>query len=141
MIDLMKYIDYMYDPIHTMDGKEEYTVFLKEGLWRILGKDDELVTMSNDPEHILMYADKLNLNMQQLDSYLRYHVSTMAVVHMMELKKCRLLIGQELIDEAYQGWGDFGKSMEKFVKKTNLKLVKKDEPSVVQLEIVEDEEK
>jgi hypothetical protein len=65
----------------------------------------------------------------------------MAVVHMMELKKCRLLIGQELIDEAYRGWGNFGKSMEKFVKKTNLKLVKKDEPSVVQLEIVEDEEK
>lgn len=126
MLRLMKHIQYMYDPVKTLDGKREFMVFLKDGVWQIL-EANELVTMSNDAEFILKRLDSLGANLKQLESTLRCHIATEAVVQLQAVDKCRNLVGQELIDTSYKEWKKFGKELGRVIRKSQWKVLRNED--------------
>lgn len=124
MLEMMKFIDYMYDPVNSLDGERQFMVFLKDGIWKIL-EDDELVCMSMDPEHIIDRLEYEEADLDELEAFLIYHIATEATLHMMKLDQCRELVGQPVIDDIYNGWKDMGRELEKAIRQAfnPLKLV------------------
>lgn len=128
MLEMMKFIDYMYDPVNSLDGEREFMVFLKDGVWQIL-EEDELVCMSMDPEHIIDRLEYEEANLDELEAFLIYHIATEATLHMMKLDQCIELVGKPVIDDIYNGWKDMGRELEKAIQQAfnPLKLVESDD--------------
>lgn len=128
MLEMMKFIDYMYDPVNSLDGKRQFMVFLKDGIWQIL-EDGELVCMSMDPEHIIDRLEYEEADLDELEAFLIYHIATEATLHMMKLDQCIELVGKPVIDDIYNGWKDMGRELEKAIQQAfnPLKLVESDD--------------
>lgn len=128
MLEMMKFIDYMYDPVNSLDGKRQFMVFLKDGIWQIL-EDEELVCMSMDPEHIIDRLEYEEADLDELEAFLIYHIATEATLHMMKLDQCIELVGKPVIDDIYNGWKDMGRELEKAIQQAfnPLKLVESDD--------------
>jgi hypothetical protein len=124
MIDLMRHIDYMYDPVWTLDGKTKYFVYLKDEIWRIQEDGDDILK-TKTPELVLDFLEEIGVNLEPFHTGLIYHVATEATVHMMSLKKCQELIGVEACEKSYEAWEDFGKSLGKEIRRftSGLKVV------------------
>lgn len=120
MIDLLKFVDYLYEPVYDVYG-DKFFMFLKDGTWKIILEGDEIFT-TEDETVLLSFMEDINLNMDQFRRYLLEATCTKAVWLRIQQHQIEKVVGKDTVDYAYNSWIQFGDQLKKIMKKHTSKL-------------------
>ena len=107
IVELLDYLDYYHSSFHPYDGSEDIIVQkLHNKDWEIGIRGQEV---EFDEQHAQVVFNRHKLDLMKVHKSLYRKVLEKAALSKMKYEDGIALCGQEPVEEAYEGWKNFGK--------------------------------